>query len=205
MTGNAQKWYHVWRNDQTIISGHISAKKHIVGVSLTHIGKSWKQNPKIGCVTERHFRKQNPRKFRKICFGCVTERHFWKQNPDKNPDYLVINLIFWVIFWDTCSWKGQLERTRNWKALSWKVRSWKVSLKLERAKRNWKEPIEVGKNRAKLERIERNWKASFEVGKFRRSWKVLAEVGKFEWTWKVVTDVGKFIIISKLGLGKLTN
>ena len=107
--------------------------------------------------------------------------------------------------WNTCSWEGQLERTRNWKALSWKVWSWKVSLKLERAKRNWKEPIEVGKNRAKLERIERNWKASFEVGKFRRSWKVLAEVGKFEWTWKVVTDVGKFIISSKLGLGKLTN
>ena len=59
--------------------------------NLTHIGKSRKQNPKIGCVTERHFRKQNPRKFRKICFGCVTERHFWKQNPDKNPEYLVIS------------------------------------------------------------------------------------------------------------------
>ena len=27
---------------------------------LTHIGKSRKQNPKIGCVIERHFRKQNP-------------------------------------------------------------------------------------------------------------------------------------------------
>ena len=51
---------------------------------------------------------------------------------------------------DTCSWKGQLERTRNWKvlswkALSWKVWSWKVSLKLERAKKSWKEPSEVGK------------------------------------------------------------
>ena len=22
---------------------------------------------------------------------------------------------------DTCSWKGQLERTRSWKVLSWKV------------------------------------------------------------------------------------
>jgi len=29
---------------------------------LTHIGKSWKQNPKIGFVFERHFRKQNPDK-----------------------------------------------------------------------------------------------------------------------------------------------
>ena len=27
---------------------------------LTHIGKSRKQNPKIGFFTERHFRKQNP-------------------------------------------------------------------------------------------------------------------------------------------------
>ena len=63
---------------------------------LAPIGKSRKQNPKIGCVTERHLRKQNPKKFRKIFFGCVTERHFWKQNPNKNPEYLVITLFFWV-------------------------------------------------------------------------------------------------------------
>jgi len=25
------------------------------------------------------------------------------------------------ILWDTRSWKGQLERTRNWKVVSWKV------------------------------------------------------------------------------------
>ena len=48
---------------------------------------------------------------------------------------------------DTCSWKGQLERTRSWKVFSWKVRSWKLSLKLERAKRSWKD-------RAKLERTD---------------------------------------------------
>ena len=34
---------------------------------------------------------------------------------------------------DTCSWKGQLEKTR-----SWKVFSWKVSLKLERTDRSLK-------------------------------------------------------------------
>ena len=67
---------------------------------------------------------------------------------------------------DTCSWKGQLERTTSWKVLSWKVWSWNVSLKLERAKRSWKEPSEVGKIRAKLERADRSWKVSFEVGKF---------------------------------------
>ena len=44
---------------------------------------------------------------------------------------------------DTCSWKGQLERTRSWKVLSWKVWSWKVSLKLEMAKRSWKEPSDL--------------------------------------------------------------
>ena len=38
-----------------------------------------------------------------------------------------------------------------------KLESFKLeSLKLERAKRSWKEPIEVGKNRAKLERTERS-------------------------------------------------
>ena len=26
------------------------------------------------------------------------------------------------VFRDTCSWKGQLEKTRIWKVLSWKVR-----------------------------------------------------------------------------------
>ena len=83
---------------------------------------------------------------------------------------------------DTCSWKGQFERTRSrkvlsWKVWSWKVRSWKVSLMLERAKRSWKEPSEVGKNRAKFQRtdciwLNRSWKVSFEVEKFHRSWKV---------------------------------
>ena len=152
--------------------------KHLKDL-LTYIGKCRKQDPKI---------------------GCVTERYFWKQNPDKNPEYLVISLIFWVIFWDTCSWKGQLGRTRSWKNWSWKEPSviGKNWLKLERTEQSWKEPSEVGKLLLELECFA-------EVGKFHRSWKVLAEVGKFEWTWKVVTDVEKFIIISKLGLGKLTN
>ena len=44
--------------------------------------------------TERHLRKQNPKKFQKFHFGDVTERHLWKQNPDKNTEYLVIILIF---------------------------------------------------------------------------------------------------------------
>ena len=37
MTGSDRKWLHVWRNDQTITSDHISTKKHIVGVSLSLI------------------------------------------------------------------------------------------------------------------------------------------------------------------------
>ena len=59
-----------------------------------------------------------------------------------------------VTIGDTCSWKGQLERTRSWKVLSWKVWSWKVC-------RSWKEPSEVGKNPAKLERTQRSWKVFF--------------------------------------------
>ena len=71
---------------------------------------------------------------------------------------------------------GKNEKLESFKFESLKFES---SLKLERAKRNWKEPSEVGKNRAKLERSERSWKVSFKVGTFRRSWKVRAEVGKF--------------------------
>ena len=64
------------------------------------------------------------------------------------------------------SWKVQLERTRSWKVLSWKVWSWKVWLKLERAKRSWKEPSEVGKNRLKLEKTERtNFSETFQLQK----------------------------------------
>ena len=37
-----------------------------------------------------------------------------------------------------------MERTRSWKVSSWKVLSWKVWPNLERAKRSWKEPSEVG-------------------------------------------------------------
>ena len=54
------------------------------------------------------------------------------------------------------------------------------SLKLKRAKRSWKEPSEVGKNRAKLERTARSWKEPIEVGKFLLKLESFAEVGKFE-------------------------
>ena len=101
------------------------------------------------------------------------------------------NLIGYVTCRDACSWKGQLERTRSWKVLSWKVWSWKVWLKLERAKRSWKEPSEVGKNRLKLERTDRSWKEPIEVGKFFFKLESFAEVGKFRCSWKVLTDVGK--------------
>ena len=93
---------------------------------------------------------------------------------------------------DTCSWKGQLERTRSWKVLSWKVWSWKVWPKLERTERSWKEPSEVGKNWAKLERTQRSWKEPSEVGKFFFKLESFAEVGKFRCSWKVLAEVGKF-------------
>ena len=67
-----------------------------------------------------------------------------------------------------------------------KLESFKLeSLKLKRAKRSWKEPSEVGKNRLKLERTERSWKASFEVRKFRWSWKVSPRLESSGWCWKV--------------------
>ena len=47
---------------------------------LIPTGKSQKQNPKIGFVTERHLWKQNPDNnleylVKSLIFGCVTERH----------------------------------------------------------------------------------------------------------------------------------
>ena len=80
---------------------------------------------------------------------------FWFAHSLPNSDSLINQ-------WETCSWKGQLERTRSWKVRSWKVRSWKVSLKLERAKRSWKEPSEVWNNRTKLEKFFRSWKVSLQ-------------------------------------------
>ena len=90
------------------------------------------------------------------------------------------------------SWKGHLERRRSCKVSSWKVWSWKVSLKLERAKRSWKEPSEVGKNRLKLESLSWSWKARDEVGKYNWSWKVTYEVGKFKLNLERLNEVGKF-------------
>ena len=37
-----------------------------------------------------------------------------------------IHSIGWLMNWDNCSWKGQLERTRSWKVWSRKVWSWRV-------------------------------------------------------------------------------
>ena len=92
---------------------------------------------------------------------------------------------------NTCSWKGQLERTRSWKVLSWKVWSWKVWPKLGRTERSWKEPSEVGKNWAKLERTDWSWKVRAEVGKYNWSWKVTYEVGKFKLNLERLIELGK--------------
>ena len=56
---------------------------------------------------------------------------FSKKKSSKN--FLIINKT-----WDTCSWKGQLVRTRSWQVLSWKVHN-KIG------------KIEVGKLGLKLE------------------------------------------------------
>ena len=71
---------------------------------------------------------------------------------------------------------GKNEKLESFKFESLKFES---SLKLERAKRNWKEPSEVGKNRLKLERTEQSWKDPSEVGKFLLKLEHFAEVGKF--------------------------
>ena len=91
---------------------------------------------------------------------------------------------------DTCSWKGRSARTRSWKVLSSKVWSWKVSLKLERAKQSWKEPIEVGKFEQKLESSGWSWKVQLKLESLNWTWKYLMKLKSYywsslnNWTWK---------------------
>ena len=98
--------------------------------------------------------------------------------------HIIIKATFFQIFYrDTCSWKGQLKRTRSWTVLSWKVRSWKVSLKLERAKRSWKEPSDM-----KLSNFQRNFLTS--LGSFQLRWVLFnfarffpTSLGSFQFRW----------------------
>ena len=76
---------------------------------------------------------------------------------------------------DTCSWKGQLEKTRSWK------------VRYEIGK------IEVGKFGPKLEHSRRSWKVRAEVGKYNWSWNVTAEVGKFWLNLERNNEVGKLL------------
>ena len=61
---------------------------------------------------------------------------------------------------DTCSWKGQLERTRSWKV------------------QNEIGKIEVGKFEPKLVSSQRTWKVRGEVGKLGLQLESTTEVGK---------------------------
>ena len=82
--------------------------------------------------------------------------------------------------WDTCSWKGQLGKTRSWKVFSWKVRHeirknevGKFGLKLKSDWWSWKVLIELGKNQC-------IWKATIGVGKINRSWSLSTWVTIFQ-------------------------
>ena len=84
---------------------------------------------------------------------------------------------------DTCSWKGQFEKTRSWNVLSRRVRYeigkkevGKFSLKLESPGQSWKVLIWLGKN-------QWNWKE--------RSWKVQSEVGKFWFDLERINEIEK--------------
>ena len=84
----------------------------------------------------------------------------------KEPSEVGKNL---VKFRDTCSWKGLLKRTRNWKGLS------------------WKESSEVGKNRAKFESFFWSWTVSLQLEKSN-------ELEKLTLKLESVTALIRFII-----------
>ena len=79
--------------------------------------------------------------------------------------------------WDTCSWKGQLEK--SWKVLSFCL-SWISLAKLEGTKRSWKFSSKVGRVLLKLESFA-------AVGKF---WPELESLNELELS-------GKFNVILK--------
>ena len=84
----------------------------------------------------------------------------YKNKKIKNhKNHSIINRLIVLDKRDTCSWKGQLKTFKL------------ESLKLESFCLNWKEPSELGKNRAKLEKIERCWKEPSKVGKYLRTFK----------------------------------
>ena len=60
-----------------------------------------------------------------------------------------------TFYWDTCSWKEQLEKNEKLE-----------SLKLESFCLSWKESSEVGKYRAKLEGFFWSWKVSLKLETF---------------------------------------
>ena len=83
---------------------------------------------------------------------------------DSRPSTLMRPFILRFVYSrDTCSWKGQLERTRSWKVLSWKFWSWQISLEFERVRRSWKESIEVGKFELKLESSGWSWEVQLKL------------------------------------------
>ena len=60
--------------------------------------------------------------------------------------------------------------------------------------RSWKDPSEVGKNRAKLERTDWSWKEPSEVGKNR------AKLESFIFSWKVSLKLESFAAVGKFWL-----
>ena len=77
------------------------------------------------------------------------------------------NLTFGRLIRDTCIAKNEKLESFNLESL--RLKSFCLS---------WKEPSEVGKDRAKLERFERNWEVSSAVGKFWVKLESFNELGK---------------------------
>ena len=88
-------------------------------------------------------------------------RSFSGSNSVRMKSFPICTHVRNTQYLDTCSWKGQLERTR----------SWKVSLKLERTDWGWKARAEVGKWLMKLKSLNWTWKDSMKLESYNWTWK----------------------------------
>ena len=99
-----------------------------------------------------------------------------KPNKDNSRSIVILKTLehFFVqkmieIYWDTCSGKGQLEKTRSWKV-------GKFGLKLE----SWSE---VGKWLMNLKSFDLTWKESMKLESYHWSW---SSIYKFSLEYSVV-------------------
>ena len=128
-----RKWQFWLKNENFEISRNSAYLWLIINESLMMTVNSSKLG--IACLKRKKLKNQiwknaaskNYRPFIALNLSSIAPPHTAPFNLPPTPLYLNTYAISssrsrYMLWWDTCSWKGQLERTRSWKVLSWKKR-----------------------------------------------------------------------------------